>query len=544
MGKIITNSMQAREELLKGIDAVADAVKQTLGPQGRTVCIESTMGALPPRITKDGVTVAKSINLNNPQQELGAALVKSVANKAVELAGDGTTTATILAQAIAREANKVIAAGMKPMNLKKGIELATAKVLEQIKAVSRPVSTDEEIAQVGTISANGDREVGLKIAEAMKKVGKEGVITVEESRNADFEVDVVEGMRFDNGYLSPAFCNNQQKMIVELDNPWILLLEKKINDMKPLNDVLNSIIQSGRPLLIIAEDFEGSSLGSLIHNKLQGFPVCAVKAPMFGQFMREALEDIAILTQGKLWTPDMGVDLQHITADMLGAAKKVIVTREHTTIVDGSGDPIDIAARVDSLRHHISDKKKTHNVTVQEQRLAKLTGGIAVIRVGGNTEPEMKEKKDRVDDALAATRAAVEEGIVAGGGVTLFYATRALEDLLNSSELNTEQKAGIAIVRDALEAPTRQIAINAGMSSDIVIGKLELSDDYNYGLDANEMEFTDLFAKGIIDPTKVVRIALESASSVASVIVTTEVTIVEDEEAKHELVRTALLGRR
>jgi chaperonin GroEL len=547
MGNDLTFRNDAREQLLKGIDAVADMVKVTLGPQGGLVALEPHMGIGAVRLTKDGVTIAKSISLSNNLQEGGANLARSVANKAVELSGDGTTTATILLQAIAKESNKMILAGMKPTNIKKGINIAVKTVIEELKTISKPVQTNEEISNVGTVSANGDREVGDKIAEAMEKVGKEGIITVEESKNFDFELEVVEGMRFDKGYINYHFCTNAEKQIVEFDNPYIMLLDKKIIDIKPLADICTAIMKEGRPLVIIAEDFEEIPLATLIRNKYQGFNVCAVKAPMFGNFMRDSLEDIAILTQGTVFKTELGIALEAMPVTMLGAAKKVIITRENTTIINGAGDHQIIKDRCDSLRYEIAEKNKTHiayNVTVLEERLARLTGGVAVLKVGGATDVEMKERKDRVDDALLATKAAVEEGIIPGGGVALFYAGKKLL----ATGYNDEIIAGINIIKRALEAPLRQIITNAGMGDEIVIN--ELSKNYkedgqfnNYGFDANNMMYVDMLEAGIIDPTKVVRSALESAASVALNVINTQGLVTEDKATRLDLIRQALQGK-
>lgn len=544
MGRDLTFSAKAREDILKGVNFVADAVKVTLGPQGRNVFIESAMGAVPPRITKDGVTVAKNVHSSDQTVNMGCQLVHTVAGKAVELAGDGTTTATILAQSMATEGNKVIVAGMRPLNVKKGIDKAVSAVVERLKSISREVSTNEEIVQVGTISANGDTEVGEKIAEAMREVGKEGVITIAESKTDNFYVDVVKGMRFDNGYVSPYFCTNPNKATAELNDVYILFLKQKVVTAMPLTEIANSIFQLGKSLLIIAEDFEPTALPHLIHAKIGGLKVCAVKAPSYGNFMHDYLEDMAILTNGSVYTPDLGIDLKNIEATFCGTAEKVIVTNEHTTIVNGNGDPEKVAARCDAIRGEIEEKKATHKVTILEERLARLTGGIAVLNVGGMTEAAMKERKDRVDDALHATKAAVEEGIVAGGGVALLYSTSVLNDLLKDSELHEEVRAGINIVKRALEVPVRQIVENAGGAPDVVVNQLFASDSNSYGYDAAKMEFNDMFDAGIVDPTKVVRTALQASADIAGLLLTAECLITEDKEAREEMIRNAMGNRR
>lgn len=530
MAKKITHGRSAREELIKGVDILADTVKVTLGPKGRNVAVEQSYG--PPRLTKDGVTVAKAIELKNREQNLGAQLVKNVASKTADVAGDGTTTATILTQAIVKEGNKAVAAGFNPMDLKRGIDLAVEKVVETIKSVSKKISSQEEIAQVGTISANGDEEIGKQIALAMEKVGKEGVITVEEAKNFGFEVDVVEGMMFDRGYLSPYFVTNSEKMICELDNPLILLFEKKLSSLQSLIPVLESVVQSSRSLLIIAEDVEGEALATLVLNRLKGgLRVAAVKAPGFGDRRKSMLEDIAILTNAQLVSEDLGMKLDNVNVSMLGSAKKVTISKENTVIVDGAGKKEDINARCAQIRAHIEEATSDYDKEKLQERLAKLVGGVAVLKVGGATEVEVKERKDRVDDALHATRAAVEEGVVPGGGVTLFYAARALESLKGSCD---DQQAGINIVKNALQAPIRQIAENAGVDGAVVAGKLQESKDTNFGFDAQAMKYVDMFKAGIIDPTKVVRTALQDAVSVASLIITTESIITDEPSDKSD----------
>lgn len=529
-GKQIKYSTKAREEILRGVDILADAVKVTLGPKGRNVAIEQSFGA--PKITKDGVTVAKAIELKDKIQNLGAQLVKSVASKTNDEAGDGTTTATVLAQTIAREGNKSVAAGFNPMDLKRGIDLATNVIVEEIKKASKKISSQEEIAQVGTISANGDKEIGEQIANAMQKVGKEGVITVEEAKSFGFEVDVVEGMMFDRGYLSPYFVTNGEKMIVELENPYILLFEKKLSGLQPMLPVLESVVQSGRPLVIVAEDVEGEALATLVVNKLRGgLKVVAVKAPGFGDRKKAMLDDIAVLTGGQVISEDLGMKLESVNIKMLGSAKKVTVSKENTIIVDGNGNKADIAGRCSQIRKHIEESTSDYDKEKLQERLAKLAGGIAVLKVGGATEVEVKERKDRVEDALNATRAAVEEGVVAGGGVALFYAGYALDKLKGDNE---DQQAGINIIKKALQAPVRQIAENAGVDGAIVIGKLQESKDTHFGFNAQDITYTDMFKAGIIDPTKVVRTALQDAASVAGLLITTEVVITDESSDKDD----------
>ena len=529
--KLIKHGSTAREQMLKGIDILADTVKVTLGPKGRNVAIEQSFGA--PRLTKDGVTVAKAIELKDKAQNLGAQLVKSVASKASDVAGDGTTTATVLTQSIAREGNKAVAAGFNPMDVKRGIDLAVAVTIEEIKKASKAISSQEEIAQVGTISANGDKDIGAQIALAMEKVGKEGVVTVEEGKNFGIDLEVVEGMMFDRGYLSPYFVTNSEKMIAELENPFILLFEKKLSNLQQMLPVLEAVVQSGRPLLIIAEDVEGEALATLVVNKLRGgLKVAAVKAPGFGDRKKFMMEYIAILTGGQLISEDLGMKLENVNVQMLGSAKRITISKENTIIIDGSGSKTDIATRCSQIRNQVEETTSDYDKEKLQERLAKLAGGVAVLKVGGATEVEVKERKDRVEDALHATRAAVAEGVVAGGGVTLFYATKALESLKGA---NDDQQAGINIVKKALQAPVRQIAENAGMDGAIVIGKLTESKDKNFGFNAQEMTYVDMIKAGIIDPTKVVRIALQNAASVASLIITTEALIIDEPADKDEM---------
>ena len=518
----------ARERMLRGVDTLANAVRVTLGPKGRNVVLDKSFGA--PRITKDGVTVAKEIELADKFENMGAQMVREVASKTSDQAGDGTTTATILAQAIVREGAKAVAAGMNPMDLKRGVDLAVAAVVEDIKKRSKKISTSEEIAQVGTISANGEREVGEMIAQAMQKVGNEGVITVEEAKSLATELDVVEGMQFDRGYLSPYFVTNAEKMIAELENPYILIFEKKLSGLQAMLPVLEAVVQSGRPLLIVAEDVEGEALATLVVNKLRGgLKVAAVKAPGFGDRRKAMLEDIAILTSGQVISEDLGIKLENVTLDMLGQAKRVRVEKENTTVIDGGGAKDDIQGRCTQIRQQIEETTSDYDREKLQERLAKLAGGVAVIRVGGSTEIEVKERKDRVDDAMHATRAAVEEGVVAGGGAALLYAARALESL---NPANNDQRVGIDIVKKALLYPARQIAENSGTDGSIVVGKLLDSKDANYGYDAQKGEFTDMVRAGIIDPTKVVRHALQDAASVAGLLITTEAMVAEKPEPK------------
>ena len=518
----------AREGILRGVDTLANAVKVTLGPKGRNVVIDKSFGA--PRITKDGVTVAKEIELTDKFENMGAQMIKEVASKANDAAGDGTTTATVLAQSIVTEGMKSVAAGMNPMDLKRGIDLAVGKVVEDLKGRSKDVSGSEEIAQVGVISANGDREVGEKIAEAMEKVGKEGVITVDESKGLEFELETVEGMQFDRGYLSPYFITNPDKMTVELENPYILIHEKKLSNLQAMLPVLEAAVQSGRPLLIIAEDIEGEALATLVVNKLRGgLKVAAVKAPGFGDRRKAMLQDIAILTQGEMISEDLGIKLENVTLGMLGEAKRVTIDKDNTTIVDGAGSEGDIKARVGEIRAQIDNTSSDYDREKLQERLAKLAGGVAVIKVGGATEVEVKERKDRVDDALHATRAAVEEGIVPGGGTALLYATKALDGLEGA---NDDQTRGIDIIRRALQAPVRQIASNAGHDGAVVAGKLTDANDTSLGFNAATDTYEDLVKAGVIDPTKVVRTALQDAASVAGLLITTEAAIVEKPEDK------------
>ncbi len=526
--KEVKFSTDARARLLRGVDILADAVKVTLGPKGRNVVIEKSFGA--PRITKDGVTVAKEIELSDKFENLGAQLVREVASKTADLAGDGTTTATVLAQSIVREGAKAVAAGLNPMDLKRGIDVAVSAVIADLKKRSKKVSTNAEIAQVGTISANGESEIGEMIAKAMEKVGNEGVITVEEAKGLDTELEVVEGIQFDRGYTSPYFITNADKMTVELESPYILLHEKKLSGLQPLLPVLEAVVQSGRPLLIIAEDVEGEALATLVVNKLRGgLKVAAVKAPGFGDRRKAMLEDIAILTGGQVISEDLGIKLETVSLDMLGTSKRVSITKEDTTIVDGSGKKKDIEGRIKQIKAQIEETTSDYDREKLQERLAKLAGGVAVIKVGGGSEVEVKERKDRVDDALHATRAAVEEGIVAGGGVALLYAIRSLDAVKVG---NDDQKVGIDIVRRALQAPVRQIAENAGADGAVVAGKLIESKDANFGFDAQKGEYTDLIKAGIVDPTKVVRTALQDAASVAGLLITTEALIAEKPEKK------------
>jgi chaperonin GroEL len=513
----------ARDRMLRGVNILANAVKVTLGPKGRNVVIEKSFGA--PRSTKDGVTVAKEIELTDRFENLGAQLIREVASKTNDKAGDGTTTATVLAQAIVVEGLKSVAAGMNPMDLKRGVDKAVIKIVAEIKASSKKVTTNAEIAQVGSISANGDSDVGGMIAEAMAKVGNEGVITVEEAKTAETELDVVEGMQFDRGYLSPYFITNADKMEAVLEDPLILLFEKKLSSLQALLPVLEAVVQSGKPLVIVAEDIEGEALATLVVNKLRGgLRVAAVKAPGFGDRRKAMLEDIATLTGGQVISEDLGIKLENVTLDMLGRAKKVTITKDDTTIVDGVGAKADIEARIGQIKKQIEDTTSDYDKEKLQERLAKLAGGVAVIRVGGSTEVEVKEKKDRVDDALNATRAAVEEGIVPGGGVCLLKASKVLDGLKGD---NDDQDAGIAIVRRALQAPIRQIAENAGVEGSIVVGKILENASATFGFNAQTEEYVDLIQAGIIDPAKVVRTALQDAASVAGLLITTEAAIVE-----------------
>jgi chaperonin GroEL len=521
--KDVKFSADAREKLLRGVDILANAVKVTLGPKGRNVVLEKSFGA--PRISKDGVTVAKEIELEDRFENMGAQMVREVASKTSDVAGDGTTTATVLAQAIVKEGAKSVAAGMNPMDLKRGIDLAVEAVVAQIKAKAKKVTSNDEIAQVGTISANGDAEIGRFLADAMKRVGNEGVITVEEAKTSDTELEVVEGMQFDRGYVSPYFVTNTEKMRIELEDPYVLIHEKKLSSLQAMLPVLEAAVQSTKPLLIIAEDVEGEALATLIVNKLRGgLKVAAVKAPGFGDRRKAMLEDIAILTGGTVIAEDVGIKLENVTLNMLGRAKKVVIEKETTTIVDGAGSKQQIEGRVGQIRAQIEETTSDYDREKLQERLAKLAGGVAVIRVGGATELEVREKKDRVDDALHATRAAVEEGILPGGGVALLRAVTALDAL---KPANADQKAGIEIVRRAIQVPARQIVLNAGEDGSIIIGKLTEKDDYNWGYNAATGQYQDLVQNGVIDPAKVVRAALQDAASVAGLLITTEAMVAE-----------------
>ena len=514
---------EARTKMLRGVDVLANAVKVTLGPKGRNVVIEKSFGA--PRITKDGVTVAKEIELEDKFENMGAQMVREVASKTSDVAGDGTTTATILAQAIVQEGAKAVAAGMNPMDLKRGIDKAVEAIVQELKANARKVTRNDEIAQVGTISANGDAEIGRFLAEAMERVGNEGVITVEEAKTAVTELEIVEGMQFDRGYLSPYFVTNPDKMRAELETPYILIHEKKLGNLQAMLPILEAVVQAGQPLLIIAEDVEGEALATLVVNKLRGgFKIVAVKAPGFGDRRKAMLEDIAILTGGTAISEDLGIKLEHVTLDMLGRAKKVVVEKENTTIVDGAGQKGEIQARISQIKGQIEETTSDYDREKLQERLAKLAGGVAVIRVGGSTEIEVKERKDRVDDALHATRAAVEEGVLPGGGVALLRAARAL-DAVDTD--NADQKTGVEIVRKAVEMPARQIAENAGAEGSIIVGKLREQSDFGFGWNAQTNKYGDLYQQGVIDPAKVVRTALQDAASVAGLLVTTEAMIAE-----------------
>jgi len=520
--KDVKFSADARDKLMRGVNVLSDAVRVTLGPKGRNVILEKSFG--PPRSTKDGVTVAKEIELEDKFENMGAQMLREVASKTNDEAGDGTTTATLLAQAIVREGLKAVAAGMNPMDLKRGVEKAVVQVVADIEKKSKKVKSSEEIAQVGTISANGETEIGNMIAEAMQKVGNEGVITVEEAKSLDSELDVVEGMQFDRGYLSPYFITNAEKMICELEDPYILINEKKLSNLQAMLPVLEAVVQSGRPLLIIAEDVEGEALATLVVNKLRGgLKVAAVKAPGFGDRRKAMLQDIAVLTDGQLISEDLGIKLENVTVEMLGSAKRVSITKDDTTIVDGAGNKSEIEARVGQIKAQIEDTSSDYDREKLQERLAKLAGGVAVIKVGGATEMEVKERKDRVDDALNATRAAVEEGIVAGGGVALLRAA----DAITAKGDNSDQEAGVNIVRKALQASVRQIAENAGVEGSIVVGKILDQKSSAFGYDAQNNEYVDMFKKGIIDPAKVVRTALQDAASVAGLLVTTEAGVAE-----------------
>ena len=522
---------EARTKMLEGVDILANAVKVTLGPKGRNVVLEKSFGA--PRITKDGVTVAKDIELKDKFQNMGAQMVREVASKANDVAGDGTTTATVLAQSIAQEGAKAVASGMNPMDLKRGIDMAVDAVVEKIVAGSKTISTSDEVAQVGTISANGEEEIGKMIAEAMERVGNEGVITVEEAKSLDTELDVVEGMQFDRGYLSPYFVTDAEKMRAVLEEPYILLHEKKLSNLQDMLPILEKVVQSGRPLLIIAEDIEGEALATLVVNRLRGgLKVAAVKAPGFGDRRKAMMEDLAILTNGTVVSEEVGIALDSLTLEMLGSAKRVEITKDETTIVDGSGDKAEIDARCNQIRAQAEESTSDYDREKMQERLAKLAGGVAVIKVGGATEVEVKERKDRVDDAMHATRAAVQEGIVPGGGVALVRASAVLDGLKTA---NSDQEVGINIVRRALQAPARNIAENAGAEGSVIVGKLMESKDANMGYDAKTNEYTDMIKAGVIDPTKVVRSALQNAASVAGLLVTTEAMVAEKPEPKEPM---------
>jgi chaperonin GroEL len=521
--KEVKFSVEARDKMLRGVDILANAVKVTLGPKGRNVVIDKSFGA--PRITKDGVTVAKEIELEDKFENMGAQMVREVASKSSDFAGDGTTTATVLAQAIVKEGSKAVAAGMNPMDLKRGIDLAVEAVVEHLKANSKKVTSNDEIAQVGTISANGDAEIGRFLADAMKKVGNEGVITIEEAKSLETELEVVEGMQFDRGYISPYFITNAEKMRVEMEDPYILISEKKLSGLQELLPLLEAIVQTGKPLVIVAEDVEGEALATLVVNKLRGgLKVVAVKAPGFGDRRKAMLQDIAILTGGQAISEDLGIKLDTVTIAMLGRAKKVMIDKENTTIVNGAGKKSEIADRVSQIKAQIEETTSDYDKEKLQERLAKLAGGVAVIRVGGATEVEVKERKDRVDDAMHATRAAVEEGVLPGGGVALLRASEALKKVKTQ---NDDQKTGVEIVRKALSYPARQIALNAGEDGSVIVGKILENDKYGYGFDAQNGEYVNLIAKGIIDPTKVVRAAIQNAASVAGLLITTEAMVAE-----------------
>ncbi|MBI5112077.1 chaperonin GroEL [Rhodoplanes serenus] len=521
--KDVKFSSDARDKMLRGVDVLANAVKVTLGPKGRNVVLEKSFGA--PRITKDGVTVAKEIELEDKFENMGAQMVREVASKSSDIAGDGTTTATVLAQAIVREGAKAVAAGMNPMDLKRGIDLAVEAVVKDLEKNSKKITSNDEIAQVGTISANGDAEIGRYLAEAMKKVGNEGVITVEEAKSLETELDVVEGMQFDRGYISPYFITNADKMRVELEDPYILIYEKKLSGLQELLPLLEAVVQTGKPLLIVAEDVEGEALATLVVNKLRGgLKVAAVKAPGFGDRRKAMLQDIAILTGGQAISEDLGIKLDSVTLQMLGRAKKVTIEKENTTIVDGAGAKADIDARVAQIKAQIEETTSDYDREKLQERLAKLAGGVAVIRVGGATEVEVKERKDRVDDAMHATRAAVEEGILPGGGVALLRATKAIDQVKGANE---DQKHGVEIVRKALSWPARQIALNAGEDGSVVVGKILDKTEYTAGFDAQTGQYVNMVQQGIIDPTKVVRAALQNAASIAGLLITTEAMVAE-----------------
>ena len=526
--KEVKFSQDARERMLHGVDILTNAVRVTLGPKGRNVVLDKSFGA--PRITKDGVTVAKEIELEDKFENMGAQMVREVASKTSDTAGDGTTTATLLAHSIVREGAKSVAAGSNPMDLKRGIDLAVHAVVEELKKKSKKVTSSEEIAQVGTISANGDEDIGKMIAKAMQKVGNEGVITVEEAKSQESELEVVEGMQFDRGYISPYFITNAEKMVAELESPYILIYEKKLSGLQPLLPLLEQVVQSGKPLLIVAEDVEGEALATLVVNKLRGgLKVAAVKAPGFGDRRKAMLQDIAVLTGGELISEDLGIKLENVTVQMLGKAKRVTITKDDTTIVDGAGKKADIEGRIAQIKQQIEDTTSDYDKEKLQERLAKLAGGVAVIKVGGSTEVEVKEKKDRVDDALNATRAAVEEGIVPGGGVALMRTLKTLDGLKPE---NDDQRVGINVVRRALQAPARQIAENAGEDGAVVAGKILDKSDYAFGYNAQTGEYGDLIKQGVIDPTKVVRTALQDAASVAGLLVTTEAMVAEKPKPK------------
>jgi chaperonin GroEL len=521
--KDVKFSGDAREKMLRGVDILANAVKVTLGPKGRNVVLDKSFGA--PRITKDGVTVAKEIELEDKFENMGAQMVREVASKTSDLAGDGTTTATVLAQAIVKEGSKAVAAGMNPMDLKRGIDLAVEAIVKDLEANAKKVTSNDEIAQVGTISANGDAEIGRFLAEAMKKVGNEGVITVEEAKSLETELDVVEGMQFDRGYISPYFVTNADKMRVEMDDAYILINEKKLSGLQELLPLLEAVVQTGKPLVIIAEDVEGEALATLVVNKLRGgLKVAAVKAPGFGDRRKAMLQDIAVLTGGQAISEDLGIKLENVTLNMLGKAKKVMIEKENTTIVNGAGKKADIEARIAQIKAQIEETTSDYDREKLQERLAKLAGGVAVIRVGGATEVEVKERKDRVDDAMHATRAAVEEGVLPGGGVALLRAIKAIEKIRTQNE---DQKTGVDIVRKALSWPARQIALNAGDDGSVVVGKILDKEQYNFGYDAQTGEYGNLMTKGIIDPAKVVRCALQDAASIAGLLITTEAMVAE-----------------
>jgi chaperonin GroEL len=521
--KEVKFSVEARDKMLRGVDILANAVKVTLGPKGRNVVLDKSFGA--PRITKDGVTVAKEIELEDKFENMGAQMVREVASKTNDIAGDGTTTATVLAQAIVKEGAKSVAAGMNPMDLKRGIDLAVEAVVADLKKNSKKITSNEEIAQVGTISSNGDKEIGKFLADAMKKVGNEGVITVEEAKSFETELDVVEGMQFDRGYISPYFVTNADKMRVEMEDPYILINEKKLSSLNEMLPVLEAVVQSGKPLLIIAEEVEGEALATLVVNKLRGgLKVAAVKAPGFGDRRKAMLQDIAILTGGTAISEDLGIKLENVQLNMLGRAKRIMIDKENTTIINGAGKKADIEARVSQIKAQIEETTSDYDKEKLQERLAKLAGGVAVIRVGGATEVEVKEKKDRVDDAMHATRAAVEEGVLPGGGVALLRAVKALARIKPE---NDDMRTGVEIVKKAIQAPARQIALNAGEDGSVIVGKILEKDTYSFGFDAQTGEYVDMFKKGIIDPTKVVRTALQDAASVAALLITTEAMVAE-----------------